>query len=285
MRRTDWVREARINELRHCKVLAEIAEAHLALNAAGAMATFSEGVEWLCHASGLELDRLGVEAAPGYTPDDAAAVAAAVDYYRERGVPARVEIASLAPPTLLAALGEAGFAVEQFENVLAADLGSPEVDLETEPPDGVEIVRIDAGDAEAVRAHAAFSSRWFVPPDQEVSEAIINAAATALRHPRSIAHAAMCDGELVGACGMEVDEIEGVRIAALWGAAVGPGFRRRGVQRSLIAHRLRTAAEAGCELALIESSPGIPTERNAARAGFSLSYVRVCLVQTGGASQ
>ena len=66
---------------------------------------------------------------------------------------------------------------------------------------------------------------------------------------------------------------------SLFGASVRPAFRRRGIQQALIAARLDRARSLGAELASVTSHPGIPTERNAARFGFQLAYVRAVLVK------
>lgn len=67
-------------------------------------------------------------------------------------------------------------------------------------------------------------------------------------------------------------------VGCFFGVSELPEFRRRGIQQALIAARLQACVDAGCELACIHSSPGIGTERNAARMGFALAYTKVTLV-------
>ena len=89
--------------------------------------------------------------------------------------------------------------------------------------------------------------------------------------------------EPVAASGMEVSTFQlgsgepAASVTALWRTTVVPAHRRRGIQLALIAHRLRIGLEHGSELAVIESKPGIPTERNAARLGFGMTYTRLIL--------
>ena len=59
---------------------------------------------------------------------------------------------------------------------------------------------------------------------------------------------------------------------------------RRGVQAALIAHRLRMAAEAGCDLAVSSTVPANASERNLARAGFRPLYETVTLARAPRAS-
>ena len=77
---------------------------------------------------------------------------------------------------------------------------------------------------------------------------------------------ALIDGEPVGAASVMTLS----STALLGGAATLPAFRRRGVQRALIAARLAVAAHAGCDLAVITADPGSSSGRNAERSGFQL---------------
>ena len=63
-------------------------------------------------------------------------------------------------------------------------------------------------------------------------------------------------------------------VALLAGAASVPEFRRRGLQRALLAARMRYAADAGCDLAMMVAAVGSNSQRNAAREGFHVAYTR-----------
>jgi GNAT superfamily N-acetyltransferase len=64
-------------------------------------------------------------------------------------------------------------------------------------------------------------------------------------------------------------------VALLAGACTVPEFRKRGAQNALLAARLRYAAGAGCELAMMCAEPGSASQRNAERNGFRIAYTRV----------
>ena len=68
-------------------------------------------------------------------------------------------------------------------------------------------------------------------------------------------------------------------LATLGAMATRPSERRRGVQAALIAHRLRIAAEAGCDLAVSSTIPANASERNLTRAGFRPLYETVTLAR------
>jgi GNAT superfamily N-acetyltransferase len=97
------------------------------------------------------------------------------------------------------------------------------------------------------------------------------------------------DGELLGvwqdvaAAGFAVGPGEPRRandgVATLGGMATVPAHRRRGVQRALVAHRLRLAAERGCDLAVASTAPANDSERNLYRAGFRPLHETVTLAR------
>lgn len=257
---------ARINEHRQAVAVGELSDESIPL--AGGVVNYAAGVEWANHAilvgfdaevEDAELDRME-------------------SFYRERSVRPRLEITTFAPESFLAKLAARCYVVEHFENVLTCTLGGvgdPFASLEHGPPRGLTITRLDTTDDAACREHATIVSGGFV--EGPVPEPHIAMGVRSLRHPRSVSFLARIDGEPAGAASMEVFACEAGRGCSFWAATVLEPFRRRGVQQALIARRLAYAIEEGCTLAFIESKPGVATERNAARFGFGLCYVRPCM--------
>lgn len=66
-------------------------------------------------------------------------------------------------------------------------------------------------------------------------------------------------------------------ISCFFGALVLPAFRGRSIQQALIAARLQACADAACELACIDGSPGAGTQRNATRMGFPLADTKLLM--------
>ncbi len=64
-------------------------------------------------------------------------------------------------------------------------------------------------------------------------------------------------------------------VALLAGASTIPSARRKGAQLALLSARLRFAAAAGCDLAMMGAMPGSGSQRNAERNGFRIAYTRV----------
>ena len=260
----------RMNELRQMAVLAELADENERIppEMGGGVVAFKRGTDWLCGAIGCNVD-------DQLTPRGARHVR---DYVASRGGRPRIDLTDQAGKAAFRVVGEAGFQLEHTERVLACDL-----DQEIHAPrvPGMEIRRLDKADVEGNQRHARFTIAGFTEPGQPISESEVESATRAQGHERSRGFWAFIDGELVGTCGMEVIDIEPargakpVRLASLWGAVVAEPFRRRGIQQALIAQRLKQGVAEGCVVAVIECDPGIPTERNAGRLGFSLAYTRL----------
>jgi hypothetical protein len=64
------------------------------------------------------------------------------------------------------------------------------------------------------------------------------------------------------------------RIAVLAGACTVPKWRKQGAQLALLEHRLRVAADCGCDIAMVVTQPGSNSQRNAERHGFHVAYTR-----------
>ena len=64
-------------------------------------------------------------------------------------------------------------------------------------------------------------------------------------------------------------------VALFGGSATLPAFRRRGLQGVLLRERMRHAAEAGCDLAMMVAEAGSNSQRNAERKGFRIAYTRL----------
>jgi GNAT superfamily N-acetyltransferase len=69
------------------------------------------------------------------------------------------------------------------------------------------------------------------------------------------------------------------RAAVMSGAGVLPRFRGLGVQRALIAARLRIARAAGCDVAGSFTRPATVSQKNLERLGFRILYPKIVLVR------
>jgi ribosomal protein S18 acetylase RimI-like enzyme len=69
------------------------------------------------------------------------------------------------------------------------------------------------------------------------------------------------------------------KVVALSGAGTLPEFRRRGLQAALLLRRMKVAAEADCEVAVIVTLGGTTSQRNAERLGFRVAYSKATLIR------
>ncbi len=204
---------------------------------------------------------------------------ALVAFFASRGVEPKAELSPFAPQSLLKGLADRGFVLREFETVLYRPLRAGEdlTRLARGAPEGLRIERVEPSDDAAVRRFVELSGSGFVPEGESMPEVFLAAGLRSARNPTSDSYVAWLDGVAVGAGGCEVSD----GLTSLFGTSVSPAYRRRGVQQALIAARLQRGLEKGSDLAVIMSSPGIPTERNAMRLGFQMAYSRVVLVKHG----
>jgi GNAT superfamily N-acetyltransferase len=64
-------------------------------------------------------------------------------------------------------------------------------------------------------------------------------------------------------------------VALFGGASTIPEMRRRGLQAALLEERMRHAAKAGCDVAMMVTEAGSNSQRNAERKGFRIAYTRM----------
>ncbi len=211
-------------------------------------------------------------------PVDRAELESMASWYEAGGVEARVEVCPFAHPTLLEGLDALGLRIRVFEHTFFRELSRAEPARPIgDPPPGLRIEPADQSSEAIMREHAAFIVRAFMPDGTEPPEAHVALAKKAASHPRVTPYNAYLDGRLAGAAQMEATG----RVAGLFGAAVAPWARRRGVQQALLAHRMNEAAARGAILATIGSRPGTHTERNVRRMGFQLAYTRAIVARSG----
>jgi GNAT superfamily N-acetyltransferase len=256
---------AGLEEARAASMLAQSArEAHPWL---GGTMGFSGPGSWQNQVMGAGLERLAATSE----------IDAMVAFYESRGVEARIEICPFIHESLLQGLSTRLFTIRELENVLFLELASFGSTDEHETPHGVEIAMVDSSEATAVEELVEVSLRGFFPAGEPIPEPSSDASRSVLAMPRTRGFIAKLEGRAVG--GGLLDLGEGA--ANLAGTSVLPEYRRRGIQRALMLARLQAARAHGCRIATIDSKPGIPTERNAMRLGFTMAYTKMVLARAG----
>jgi GNAT superfamily N-acetyltransferase len=203
-----------------------------------------------------------------------------VTFFTQHGAEPKVELSPFAPPALMEGLAQRGFVLREFENVLVRELppgAQPRAMMPGGWPEGITVHRVDPSDEAAVREQSQVAFSGFFPEGTPMPEGILEFGMKCARTRGYDLFVARCDGEVVGAGGCE----SGEGITLLFGTSVKASHRRRGIQQALMVARLERGQELGSQLAVINSRPGIPTERNAARIGFRMAYSRAVLVKPG----
>jgi GNAT superfamily N-acetyltransferase len=197
----------------------------------------------------------------------------AIAFFDERNVETKLEVSSFAPGDLLAAVAARRFELRFFTHVMAMPVRNVS---RLPPPAGVTIERLDRSDLRAVREAAEHNDRCFAP-DRPVSEVSIALTTKHLRNPANETFVARTEGDrqLVGVGCSESSE----GVTLVFGGAVRPEFRGRGIQRALMNVRVALAHERGSELVFVMTGPGSPSERNACRAGFQIIGSRAYFVR------
>lgn len=196
---------------------------------------------------------------------DAAVLGALEHFLRERGAPVMHEVSPMVDASWPALLVERGYRPVEFTSVLCRPL----------PGDGIPAV---PDDAPAVRPIAPGEERrwaeisaegWSEFP--ELGDFMREFGLVSASSAGTVAFLAELDGEPIGTGALGMAD----GVALLAGASTVVRARRRGAQRALLAARLRHAAAAGCDLAMMGAAPGSVSQNNAERAGFRIAYTRV----------
>jgi GNAT superfamily N-acetyltransferase len=202
-------------------------------------------------------------------------------FFASRGIEPRIELTAFAPVGFLRRIAEAGFVLQEFEHTLVLPVNEHLAGLEQRlpagTPRGVRVQPLDPSDAAQVRTFVVTSASGFLPQGTPVPDIYLSTGTKAATAPDHHGFLAFVGDQVAGAAGSSYRG----GVMSLFGTSVLPSFRRRGIQQALIAARLGRALSLGADLASITSHPGIPTERNAARLGFQLAYVRAVMVKRG----
>ena len=176
-------------------------------------------------------------------------VGQALDHYRSDPEVRRVEWKTRGhdrAPGLHEALVTHGFAAEETESIMIGRAELLDVDLPL--PDGVRLRRVTA-EAD-VRAMSAMQDVAFGDAvSEEMADALLRRLALDDGMELWVAEA---DGEVVGAGRLE--PVAGTDFAGIWGGAVLPGWRGRGIYRALTAVRARSALALGKALVHSDST-------------------------------
>lgn len=191
------------------------------------------------------------------------------DFYRAHDAPINIETCPLADPSLLKLLNERGYRPIEYSNVLVRELTSDDSRAWPDRSDSTNKVRVrrpaddEAGSYSLLVMKGFFESAEIPPGLLEIFKSVFAAAGAYF-------FLAEIDGDSAGGGMMSIHQ----GVASFGGAGTLPEFRNRGVQTALLLARIALAAELGCDLAMVATSPGSGSQRNVERLGFRVVYTR-----------
>jgi GNAT superfamily N-acetyltransferase len=196
--------------------------------------------------------------------------------FAARAADVQVELSILGEPDIGAFLADRGYRLTSFENVLGLAIGG-EIELVTPPRVQVRLSGEDEFDAwlDVVAEGFAHPDAQGVPSHEDFPRDVIEHAERDFAAAGVVRYLALHDGTPAGGASLRIAE----GVAQLAGSATAPAHRRRGIQSALLAARLRDAAAAGCDIAVVTTQPGSKSQQNVQRRGFHLLYTRAILVK------
>jgi ribosomal protein S18 acetylase RimI-like enzyme len=223
------------------------------LNAGGGAAVFVGAASPLTHAVGIGLDG----------PVREAELSGIEAFFRSRGAPVTFDLSPLADAGLFEALGERGYRITEFNNVLVRRLAGMEMAFTP------RVRRAIAGEDD-LWAHV-LGEGFF--ENAELTDEEMDIGRDLFRMSGALCYLASVDGLAGAGAAMTVRD----GLATLCADGVIARFRRLGLQRELIAARLNEALAQGCDLATASTLPGSQSQRNYERMGFGVVYTKVTL--------
>ena len=150
------------------------------------------------------------------------------------------------PADLARRLLTAGFTPEPAEALMVAEIA--ELALEVPPPTGVELRAVT--DQQGVDALVRVHDEVFGEDHSAFGRQLLGRLG---RHPSTVAAVVAVSGD-TPICAGRVEFHPGTEFAILWGGGTLPGWRGRGVFRSIVAYRAALAADRGLRYLQVDAS-------------------------------
>ena len=180
------------------------------------------------------------------------------EFFASRMAPVTLTLTPFAHPALFTNLTHRGYDFGTFENTLIR-----------------AITAADITDEDPAILPAADAKEW----SELMSEAFFGVAANMGRDlAQTLFALPTCQNFIVpSAAGAQLDIRDNLAIFQCDGT-IQPA-RGHGLQNKLIRHRLSLAAQAGCDLATADVTPGSQSQRNYERHGFQVAYTKVTMLK------
>jgi hypothetical protein len=184
-------------------------------------------------------------------------------FFRSRGSGSLIDLCPMADLSVVEQVMQRGYRIIEFNNLMLRRVQP--ADALFEPPPAITVSTVDE----------AFMPEWCrllvrgFSGSADADEVMVDLVTGILGAGDSLC--ARLDGAPAGTAGLSVHG----GVALLYGDSTLLEVRGRGLQQTLIRHRLASAARAGCQWAMACVVPGSGSHRNYERCGFELFYMRV----------
>jgi GNAT superfamily N-acetyltransferase len=187
-------------------------------------------------------------------------------FFTDRGLAPSVQLTSWAGEETLERLTARGYRPQWFRSVFATALPLPDLAAR----DHLEIVEVDERSLQPWLETLVEGNEIAGEGPRAISDEYGLAAHLAVGSTDLLAFA---NGHPAGCGSLQITSGVGL----LGGAATRPPHRGRGIQGALLRHRIRLAAEAGCDLVASTALPAGPSARNLQRHGLRLIDTQLVL--------
>lgn len=190
-------------------------------------------------------------------------------FFNERSAPIFHEVSPLAHPSVVSLLNDRRYQPFEFTSVMSRPIDpAVRVNASANPRLHIRVVNRDEQSEQDLWARTA-ASGWGETP--ELREFMLSLARVGARSANAVSFFAELEGIPIATAGLSIQQ----GVALLAGASTVPAARKQGAQLALLEHRLRYAAERGCDIAMMGALPGSASQRNAERQGFRIAYTRI----------
>lgn len=188
------------------------------------------------------------------------------EFYRRRKSPSLIDLCPFCDRALVEELSRRGYRMLEFNHVMARPLSAEN----GRPLAADAVLSISRARPDRKEEWAELMCRGFQLPDEYrgIGEILFFT-------PDSRCYFLEIEGQPVATAALAVRG----RVASFFADSTLPEARGMGAQTRLIAQRLREAAQAGCDLAMVSVLPGSLSHRNYERAGFEVAYTRSNLIR------
>ncbi len=187
-------------------------------------------------------------------------------FFRDRGSPIQHEVSPLADESTFVLLNARGYRPIEFTSVMFREI-EPGIRLASVPNERVVVRRAGASDADVFVKTATEGWSEYA----EFADMMTELTRVGVARAGSMSFLAEVSGKAIATGSLSISG----GVALMAGASTVPGARNQGAQLALLEHRLRFAADAGCDLAMMCAKPGSASQRNAERHGFRIAYTRI----------